>query len=282
MVAMDKFKNLKVPFKEREPFIYLEMCKLDVSDGSIKHMTKDGTCYYPCGSFCCILFGPGCSITHEVAKILHKTSTLGVFVGQGGTRLYNAMGMHSPNSNKKILEQANLYVNKRTFTARKIYCKMLNVEGDDLEGLSLGRMRGIEGQYVRGIYRSLSKKYNIPWTKRDYGISDYSDKDAINTALNIANTCLYSFCESVILAYGAAPQIGFIHNVSKNSLALDLADIYKFKLFTPLVFKYLSGVRGRPTDIEQLSFSVRRIVRRSIVKNKISDKLFRDLNDILC
>jgi len=275
---MDRYSHLEVPLKEREPFIYIERCRLDVEDGAIKQFTEKEVQFYPCGNFCCIMFGPGCSITHEVAKILHKTNTLGLFVGEQATRYYNSLGCHSPNSNKKVLNQASLYENKRTEIARIMYSKMFDVDTSDLKGMSIESMRGMEGQNVKGVYKNLSNKYKVRWKNRDFNIANDSERDNINTALNIANTCLYGFCEAIILTYGLAPQIGFIHNVSKNSLALDIADIYKFKLFTPAIFKLCS--ENPNMGDKDLSFNVRKKVRGVIKKSKLTEKIFKDLDDI--
>lgn len=139
------------------------------------------------------------------------------------------------------------------------------------------QLRGREGSRVRKIYRHYSKIYDVPWTGREYNPNDFESGTDINKALSAANVCLYGLAQSVVVALGLSPGLGFVHTGHGLSFIYDIADLYKADYSIPISFKIASENPGNG-DIGGLT---RRAMRDRFVDGKLMAQIVKDLQYLL-
>lgn len=113
--------------------------------------------------------------------------------------------------------------------------------------------------------------------KREYDPDDFSNADIVNRALTAAHYCLYGLCESVIVAIGMSPGLGFVHVGNDRSFVYDFADLYKAELSIPIAFDVASEF-GEEDDIGGIT---RRRMRDAFANNKIIPRMVKDLQYLM-
>lgn len=177
-------------------------------------------------------------------------------------------------SSRRLLFQAKLASddNERLAVAKRMYLKRFD---DDLTGMSIEQLRGMEGQRVRICYQKYATFFNINWERRDYDQGSWFAADLPNRALSAANACLYGIVHAGIVAAGYSAGIGFIHTGKMLSFVYDVADFYKTEISIPIAFKeVLEG------EI-QLERRVRLACRDAFHKYKLMDKILPDIAEVL-
>jgi CRISPR-associated protein Cas1 len=177
-------------------------------------------------------------------------------------------------SSKRLLLQARLASSDtdRLQVARRLYQKRFH---DDISGMSIEQIRGMEGMRVRESYKKHSILTGIPWERREYDQASWFAADLPNRALSVANACLYGVVFAGMVSAGYSPGIGFIHTGKMLSFVYDIADIYKTDLSIPLAFKV--ALEGE----YQLERKVRTACTHSFHEFKLMEKILPDIAEVL-
>lgn len=272
-----KTELLELPrISDRVSFVYIEHSKINRTDSAITVTDYRGVVNIPAAMIGVILLGPGTDISHRAMELIGDTGTSVVWVGERGVRYY-AYGRSLSHSTRLLEKQAKLVSNSRSRikVARKMY--QLRFPNEDVSKLTMQQLRGREGARIRSVYRTLSKKYNVEWTKREYNPDDFHDATPVNKALSAANVALYGVCHSIIVALGLSPGLGFVHTGHDKSFVYDIADLYKSDVTIPISFEIASTA----TDSDDIGKLARYKVRDAMVGGKIMKKMVQDLQFLM-
>ncbi|GAA3446731.1 CRISPR-associated endonuclease Cas1 [Planomonospora venezuelensis] len=221
-------------------FLYMESVKIVQDDTGIcarvDSSRGDERVYLPTASLACVLLGPGTSITQPAMATFARHGTSLVCVGAGGVRSY--AGVTPAQLTSGWLErQARAWASEeeRLRVAVRMYEHRFGTAAAPT-GVTLAQLRGLEGQRVKALYRTLAMKYGIERFRRNYDPAAWDDQDPVNLALSAANAALYGVVHAAVLALGCSPALGFIHSGTQMSFVYDVADLYKAKVTIPLAF----------------------------------------------
>ena len=86
-----KLESNPIPMKERSTMVWLQYGQIDVQDGALVLIDKDGVrIHIPVGGLACLMLEPGTRITHGAVALAASVGCLILWVGEGGVRLYSA------------------------------------------------------------------------------------------------------------------------------------------------------------------------------------------------
>lgn len=260
--------------QDRMTFIYLERCKISRDNGAITVKTQKGITNIPAAAVSVLLLGPGTDVTHRAMELTGDMGITVIWVGEHGVRFY-AYGRALTNHSTLLLRQAQLVSNEKKHiqVARMMY--QLRFPNEDVSKLTMQQLRGREGSRVRSIYREQSKKWNIPWKKREYSPDDYESGDPVNKSLSAGNACLYGLAYAVVCALGCSPGLGFVHVGHQLSFVYDIADLYKAETTIPIAFEMAAE------DPEDIGSATRRRLRDELKKGRILERMVRDIKFLL-
>lgn len=259
---------------DRLTFLYLEHCQLNRDDSAITCRDEKGTTYIPAAAISVLILGPGTSVTHRAMELIGDAGVSVVWVGEHGVRYY-AGGRPLTHRASLLLKQAELVTNQKKHAAvvRKMY--EIRFPGEDVSGLTIQQLRGREGSRMRTVYRDAARKWNVPWSGRDYDPDDFAAGDEVNQALSAGNVCLYGLAHAVIFALGCSPGLGFVHVGHENSFSYDIADLYKSEITIPLAFEVASA---HPDDLPAV---MRRKTRDAMVEAHLLERMVHDIRWLL-
>ncbi|TQL75389.1 CRISPR-associated Cas1 family protein [Stackebrandtia endophytica] len=220
-------------------FLYLETVRVVQDDtGVCAQVERNGQIdrvYLPIASLSCLLLGTGTSITQPAMATLGRHNTTVVWAGAGAVRMYNA-GLPSALTTTWLEKQARAWANDATrlTVAQAMFTLRFgeHVESDT----AMNVLRGLEGQRMKTLYRTLADQHRIRGFKRNYDPHNWDEQSNVNQALSAANHALYGVCHAAILALGCSPALGFIHSGKQHSFVYDIGDLYKAKYTIPLAF----------------------------------------------
>lgn len=261
---------------DRVSFIYIEHAKVNRQDSAITVLDARGTVRIPAAMTSVLLVGPGTDITHRAMELIGDTGTSIVWVGERGVRQY-AHGRSLSHSSRFLEKQAKLVSNTRSKlgVAKKMY--QMRFPNEDVSKLSLQQLRGREGARIRSVYRTMSKKYHVAWSGRDYNPENFEDGTVINQALSAGHVALYGLCYSVIVALGISPGLGFVHVGHDLSFVYDIADLYKADITIPIAFE-VAQTCDETADIGSMT---RQRVRDAFVDGKLIRRMVKELQFLL-
>ncbi len=261
---------------DRVSFIYIEHAKINRQDSAITVSDYRGVVRIPAAMVGVLLLGPGTYVSHRAVELIGDTGTSIIWVGERGVRHY-AHGRALAHSTRFLEVQAKLVSNTRSRleVARKMY--QLRFPDEDVSDLTMQQLRGREGARIRKAYRYYSRKYDIPWEKREYDSNDFESGTPVNKALSAANVALYGVVHSVIVAIGMSPGLGFIHTGHDKSFVYDIADLYKVEYTIPLAFEIASEVEPGD-DIGRIA---RQRLRDKCADGKIMKCIVSDLQHLI-
>ena len=260
--------------KDRITFVYLEHCKINRRDSAIIVTNQDGVTDIPAGLISVLILGPGTDISHRAVELIGDAGVTIVWTGEHGVRYY-ASGRALTHRSGLLIKQAELVSNQRKHVAvaRKMY--EMRFPNEDVSKLTMQQLRGKEGARVRRVYQSMSKKWGVPWTGRDYKPDDFEASDVVNQALSVGNACLYGLAHAVIAALGCSPGLGFVHVGHECSFVYDIADLYKAQTTIPLAFEVASQ---HSQEIEPV---MRHKMRDIMVSEHLLAQMVKDIKYLL-
>jgi len=167
----------------------------------------------------------------------------------------------------------------RITIARKMYAMRL---GEVLPHQSIEVLRGIEGSRMRRTYQNLSQRYGIEWRGRRFDRANPLSADIPNQAINHASVAVTAAAVIAVIAVGAIPQLGFIHEQSGDAFALDIADLFRDTILLPAAFSSARAALDNPSiNIERHARrTTGRMLRNERVISKMIDRiksLFQDV-----
>lgn len=260
--------------RDRLSFLYVERCIINRDDGAVTITDSRGTVHVPAATLTVLLLGPGTNISHRAVELIGQTGISVVWVGEQGVRYY-AHGRPLAQSTRLLMRQAELVSNVRSRLAVARVMYQMRFPDEDVSRLTMQQLRGREGARVRSTYRHLSRDTGVKWSGRDYDPSDFNSGDAVNRALSAANACLYGVVQSVIVALGCAPGLGFIHTGHERAFVYDIADLYKAEISIPVAFEVAAE---NPEDIGGVT---RRRVRDRISDGRLLRRCVGDIRSLL-
>lgn len=147
-------------------------------------------------------------------------------------------------SGKLALRQAEIVSDPiaRLRCARKMYELRYDGENVFADVNSVDDMRLTEGRRMKEQYQSLANKHGVAWVRRKPG------EGVLNTAIDIANTCLYGVVEVVVNALGLSSALGVIHTGNTRSFVFDIADLFKHGSID-VAFACVASGRFEPTEV---------------------------------
>jgi len=228
-----------------------------------------------------ILLGPGSTVSHDALRLMARHGTALVAVGEDGVRCYTAPPL-MPDTSETARRQMRAWGDaggSRITVARKMYAMRL---GELVSHTDIDILRGIEGARMRQTYKNLAQQYGIPWKGRRYDRKNPLAADIPNQAINHASVAVTSAAVIAVMALGAIPQLGFIHEHSGDAFALDIADLFRDTVLLPAAFKSAKAALADPRlDIERHTRrTTGEVLRTQHVVPKMIDcikKLFEDV-----
>ena len=265
--------------KDRYPFIYLERCRLEVDDSSVKFIDINcNEASIPIATVMTVLLGPGTSITHEAVKALSASNTTVCWTGEDSL-LYYATGISPTATTQNIRKQAELSsdTDKRTIVARRMF--KTRFPKDSVDNASIQELMGMEGKRVKKIYEEYADKYKVGWTGRSYVPGKFQMSDMTNKILTSANAALYALCTSAIVSMGFSPHLGFVHSGSPLPFVYDIADLYKEYLCIEFAFEMTLKLAGNYDRHVVLDSFRKRVISYGLLERfkPDIDNLFRGL-----
>lgn len=226
----------------------------------------------PTAAIAAVLIGPGVSVTQAALVTMARHGTTLLWTGADGSRVHG--WAYSLTSSARWAEaQATLWANREARLAAAIKMYEWRFGGLPPGGaITLQRLRGLEGQRMKLLYRSLSSKHRIAF-RRDYDAIDFTSADPINQALSSANAALYGVAAAAIVALGCHPALGFVHAGSISSFVFDVADLYKAEVSIPAAF-----AAARSDDP---SGDARRRTRQAMIAHGTLTRAVKDIQDLL-
>lgn len=273
----------RIPHADRHGLMWLSRGRLSVEDGTLRFVCSNsddlaaGDYAIPYQGLSMILLGPGCSITHDVLRVLARHGTLLAAIGGGGTKYYTAPPMGRGRS-EMARRHATLWADEtdRLDLARRMYAFRF---GRVLPHRDISVLRGIEGGRVKELYRVEAERAGIPWKGRRYDRSNPNAADMANQAINHAATFVESAADIAVAASGTLPPLGFIHEDSSNAFTLDIADLYRAEITVPLAFRTARKVLDEPT--RNFERTLRRDAALEFRKQQLIPKMIDRIKDLL-
>ncbi len=263
-------ETARVPQSDRHGLLWLSHGNLFAEDGTLQFTTA-GSQDLPKGSYAvpyqmlsCILLEPGTTVTHDALRLLASHGTGLMAVGTGAIRMYASMPF-GPDASARARMHARLWADgtgSRVHIARRMYAWRL---GEVFPNAEIAVLRGIEGARMKEIYRELSSSFGITWRGRRYDRAAPDTADLANQAINHAAVAVRAAAQVAVAVTGTIPQLGFIHEDSGISFALDVADMFRDRVTLPAAF---SAVR-QCTPNDNLERLVRQATSALLRKEKV-------------
>lgn len=234
-------ETARVPHADRHGCIWLRRGALTVENGTLRFRYEGGDDLVageygiPFQTVSAIFLEPGTTVSHDALRLLARHGTGLVVTGEDGVRCYASMPFGSDSSSlARAQVRAWADPEKRVAIARRMYAWRL---GEVLPTADIEVLRGIEGSRVKSLYRTLAQEHGITWAGRRYDRDDPEATDRVNQALNHASAAVRAAAQIAVAATSTVPQLGFIHEDSRNSFALDIADLYRESVCLPAAFR---------------------------------------------
>ncbi|WP_221354701.1 type I-E CRISPR-associated endonuclease Cas1e [Streptomyces beigongshangae] len=259
---------------KRLSFIYLERCTVHRDANAITAEDAEGTTHIPSATIGTLLLGPGTRITHQAMSVLGETGATVCWVGEHGVRYYaggRALTRSSALAEAQAVQWAN--TRNRLAVARAMY--RLRFPDEDPAGLTRQELLGREGRRVKDCYRTQSARTGVPWRGRRYTPGDFGSGDPVNQAITAAAQCMYGIAHAVVTSLGCSPALGFVHSGHELSFVLDIADLYKTEIGTPVAFDVAAQ------DEEDTGPRTRRALRDRINELSLLDRCVNDIKHLL-
>ena len=287
-------ETARIPHADRHGLLWLSRGALTVRDGTLRFERQSGPDAdssldageygIPFQSLSMILLGPGSTVSHDALRLLARHGTALVAVGEDGVRYYTAPPL-APDTSDLARRQMRAWgdpAGQRIIIARKMYALRL---GEVLPHTDLNTLRGMEGARMKRTYQNLAQRYGIQWRGRRYDRANPLAADIPNQAINHASTAVNSAAVIAVVALGAIPQLGFIHEHSGDAFALDIADLFRDTILLPAAFRAANDISKNPRlDVERHTRrTTGELLREERVIPKMIDRiktLFQDVEPI--
>lgn len=278
--------SARIPQTDRHGVLWLGRGNLVTDSGTLRFLTA-GTSEMAAGAYAipfqmvsCIVLQPGTTVSHDVLRLCASHGTGIVAAGEDGVRFYASMP-GGPDASARARRQARLWGNddSRGRIARRMYAMRL---GEIFPDADIAVLRGLEGARAKETYRLIAQKFGITWRGRRYDRNDPLSADLPNQAINHVSTAIIAAAEVAVAVAGALPQLGFIHEDSGISFALDVADLFRDSFTLPVAFaavkEQYAQLRGEGAPLERVA---RRLAGRTLRRDQVIAKMIDRIKDLL-
>lgn len=273
-------ETARIPHADRHGLLWLSRGALTVRDGTLRFERQAapdsgspldaGEYGIPFQTLSMILLGPGSTVSHDALRLMARHGTALVAVGEDGVRCYTAPPL-MPDTSDIARRQMRAWGDaegSRITIARRMYAMRL---GEIFPHHSIEALRGMEGARARRTYQNLAQRYGIDWRGRRYDRANPLAADIPNQAINHASVAVTSAAVVAVIAVGAIPQLGFIHEHSGDAFPLDIADLFRDAILIPAAFKSARAALENPAvNIER---HTRRATGRMLREEKVIPKM---------
>ena len=280
-------ETARIPHADRHGLLWLSRGALTVRDGTLRFeregaATPDsaldaGEYGIPFQSLSMILLGPGSTVSHDALRLMARHGTALVAVGEDGVRCYTAPPL-LPDTSDVARRQMRAWGDAegaRIGIARRMYAMRL---GEVLPHRDIAVLRGIEGSRMRRTYQALAQRYGITWRGRRYDRGNPLAADIPNQAINHASVAVTSAAVIAVMATGAIPQLGFIHEQSGEAFALDVADLFRDTVLLPAAFTAAREIANNPgLNVER---HTRRLTGEMMRKERVIPAMIDRIKDL--
>jgi CRISP-associated protein Cas1 len=276
-------ETAQVPHGDRHGCLWLSRASFYVQEGTLRLQTT-GTSELAAGDYAIpfqgvstLILGPGTSLTHDVLRLCARHGTAIVFTGDDAVRHYASMPFGADSSRLARL-QVTAWADPiiRTQLARKMYAIRLR---ELLPSEDIAALRGIEGSRVKALYRRLAELHGITWRGRRYDRNDPDSADEVNQAVNHATTAVLAAANVAVAVTSTIPQLGFIHEDSAQSFALDIADLFREEVAIDTAFAAVKRFQEDPSI--PLENRVRRMVGTAMREKKVIPDMIDRIKELL-
>ncbi len=251
---------------DRIPYLHLDRARVEQGRTGVEAWSEgpDGEFLrttLPVAGMGALLLGPGTSISAPAAATLFRSGTSVLFTDGAGMVAY-ATARPLTSGARWAGAQARAWADptSRRAVARRLYLE--RYPGQDIpEDISLFALRGLEGRAVRNAYKAMSRRYKVPFSRRNAT----DPQDPVNVCLNIANSSLYGMAGAVCSTLALNPALGFVHSGPVRALLFDLGDVYKEETSIPAAF-----AAARAKDATR---HVHRILRARVHEQRVMHKM---------
>jgi CRISPR-associated protein Cas1 len=252
----------RVPQADRHRVLWLGRGNLVVDAGTLRFVTAGyddlpaGDYALPFQTVSCIALQPGATISHDALRLCARHGTGVIATGEAGVRLYASMPF-GPDSSKRARRQVEDWsdAHRRTLVARRMYAWRL---GELFPDADIEVLRGMEGARMKQTYKRLAEQFGVAWGGRRFDRQNPDNTNMANAAINHASSAVYGLSLVAVAITGTIPQLGFIHEDSGHSFALDIADLVRDRVTLPIAF----GAAQRPRRPDE---TLERAVRKTAV-----------------
>lgn len=278
-------ESAHIPYKDRHGLMFIGKGQLFVENGTIKFITsghrnlQSGEYDIPYQNITCLVVEPGCSVTHDVFRILANHGTGIIFTGDDCVRFYASMP-HGADKSKLARTHCLLWANEteRNRIIREMYAIRFGQEL--LPSLDINTLRGIEGARVKESYKMIAAQYGIVWSGRNFDRQNPGANDDINQSINHVSVAVVACAQIATAAVSAIPQLGFIHEDSRYAFCLDIADLFREEITLPVAFQSVKQFRTH-TNKDVLETIARKNTGTILSKRKIVSKMIDYIKSLL-
>jgi CRISP-associated protein Cas1 len=265
-------ETARIPHADRHGLLHLGFGNLMVENGCLRFVTAGagemaaGDYQIPFQGISLILLGPGTTVSHDALRLCARHGTGLVAVGDGGVRMYSAPPL-APDQSACARAQVRLWSDLnggRMLVARRMYAIRF---GEVLPHGDIAVLRGIEGGRVKEAYKRIAQQHGLEWDGRRYDRQNPEGDSAQNQAINHAATAVEAAAMIAVAATGTIPALGFIHEDSGLSFALDIADLVRTEITVQIAFQAVKAHSKEPG--QPLERHVRRIANRMFRERKL-------------
>lgn len=275
-------ETARVPHADRHGCLWLRRGGLTVESGTLRFRTTGGEDLtagdygIPFQTVSVIFLEPGSTVSHDALRLLARHGTGLVVAGEEGVRFYASMPFGQDDS-ALARQQVRVWADEdqRIQIARRMYGWRL---GEVLPSADLNVLRGIEGARVKTLYRSLAKQFGMNWAGRRYDRDDPEAADRVNQALNHASAAVRAAAMLAVAATSTIPQLGFIHEDSRNAFCLDIADLYRESVCLPAAFRAVKQFELIPN--EPLERHARRSAGRALRDHQVIPSMIERIKSL--
>lgn len=265
----------RIPHSDRHGVMWLDRGKLEVEDGCLRFVTRGGELQagdyqIPYQGISIILLGLGTSVTHDALRLLARHGCAMAAVGHNGVRCYTAPPIMADTS---ALARSQVSLWSDPVKRMGVACAMYTMRfGEVLRTRNINVLRGQEGARIKRAYQTTADRYGIKWKGRNYDRHNPEADDIANEAINHASVVVKASAAIAIAATATIPQLGFIHEDSGESFALDIADLYRHSLLLDIAF-------GATKEAIKTGNAVERLVRNHAAVAMRKHNLVADMID---
>jgi len=276
-------ETARIPHEDRHGLLWLGFGNLYVEDGTLRFRTA-GYDELPAGDYSlpfqmvsCIVLEPGTTVSHDALRLLARHGSGLIAAGTGGVRYYASMPA-GPDRAARARRHAEAWADPRQRVAivRRMYAWRL---GEVLPVTDLDALRGIEGARVKQAYKALAERHGVRWRGRRYDRGNPNAADPPNQAINHASSALQGAAQVAVAATGSLPQLGFIHEDSGISFALDIADLFRERVLLPIAFQAVRNSEAQPGL--SLEAEVRRLAAKAFRAERLVACMIERIKELL-